>query len=133
MINSMKSNSSTRVAFFVLLLCVLALPFAIGQQKEADPGASPAPPKKAPDAQNDLVSSTNSDEDIRELKLKDWKPTPMLKVKQTFVNRPAFPAIDVHNHLGGGAKRLTDEVVKKYLEVMDAAGVQTVVNLDGMW
>jgi predicted TIM-barrel fold metal-dependent hydrolase len=72
-------------------------------------------------------------EDIRELKLKDWKPTPMLKTKQTFVNRPAYPAIDVHNHLGGGAQRLTDEVVKKYIDVMDATGVQTVVNLDGGW
>ena len=41
--------------------------------------------------------------------------------------------IDVHNHLGGGKATLTPQRVAKYLEVMDATGVQTVVNLDGGW
>jgi len=65
--------------------------------------------------------------DIRELKLKDWEPRPMLKVKQTVVEKPAFPAIDVHNHLRG----VTD--VAAVVRVMDAAGVRAVVHLDGGW
>ena len=72
-------------------------------------------------------------EDIRLLKLRDWQPRSMLKVKQTKVDRPKFTAIDAHNHLGGGAKRLTRKRVRHYLEEMDAAGVETVVNLDGNW
>jgi predicted TIM-barrel fold metal-dependent hydrolase len=72
-------------------------------------------------------------EDIRELKLKDWEPRSMLVVKQTQVPKPAFPAIDVHNHLGGGKETLTKERVQQYLQAMDDAGVQTVVNLDGGW
>ena len=40
--------------------------------------------------------------DIRELKLRDWQPRSMLVTKATEVPRPAFPVIDVHNHLGGG-------------------------------
>ncbi len=74
-----------------------------------------------------------SDGDIRELKLRDWQPRSMLKTKVTRVNKPAFPVIDVHNHLGGGAKTLTEERVKRYLQEMDDAGVRVVVNLDGGW
>jgi predicted TIM-barrel fold metal-dependent hydrolase len=72
-------------------------------------------------------------EDIRELKLRDWQPRSMLVVKATEVARPAFPVVDVHNHLGGGKAFLTPERVKHYLEEMDAAGVRATVNLDGGW
>ena len=71
--------------------------------------------------------------DIRELKLRDWKPRSMLVTKVTDVARPAFPVIDVHNHLGGGKAFLTPDRVKHYLEEMDAAGVRAAVNLDGGW
>ena len=71
--------------------------------------------------------------DIRELKLGDWKPKSMLNVKTTQVDQPKFPVIDVHNHLGGGKATLTPDRVAQYLEEMNAAGVQTVVNLDGGW
>ncbi|HUT91620.1 MAG TPA: amidohydrolase family protein [Thermoguttaceae bacterium] len=72
-------------------------------------------------------------EDIRELKLRDWQPRSMLKTKETAVDKPAFPVFDVHNHLGGGKERLTPERVRGCLAEMDAAGVRTVVNLDGGW
>jgi predicted TIM-barrel fold metal-dependent hydrolase len=71
--------------------------------------------------------------DISELKLRDWQPRSMLKTKESVVEKPAYPVIDVHNHLGGGKDRLTPERVKNYLAEMDAAGVHTVVNLDGGW
>src|SRR6516164_6320150 len=71
--------------------------------------------------------------DIQQLKLRDWQPRSMLITKTTEVSRPAFPVVDVHNHLGGGQATLTPERVQRYLEEMDAAGVRTVVNLDGGW
>jgi predicted TIM-barrel fold metal-dependent hydrolase len=71
--------------------------------------------------------------DIRELKLRDWEPRSMLVTKVSEVARPAFPVIDVHNHLGGGKAILTPERVAHYVAEMDAAGVRTVVNLDGGW
>ena len=74
-----------------------------------------------------------SAQDIKELKLRDWQPRPMLAVKTTEVATPKFPVVDVHNHLGGGKAFLTAERVKSYLAEMDAAGVRTVVNLDGGW
>lgn len=82
-----------------------------------------------------LISLTGADEgeDIRQLKLKDWAPKPMLVVPEHHLEKPMFPAIDVHNHLGGGKQTLTKERVEKYLAEMDAAGVRTVVNLDGGW
>lgn len=75
-----------------------------------------------------IFSSTSVfSQDITELKLKDWKPKSMLVTKVTKVDKPKFPVIDVHNHL----RSVTD--VKRCVEEMDAAGVQTVVNLDGGW
>lgn len=81
------------------------------------------------------ASSLAQDEkdDIRQLKLKDWQPKSMLKAKESKVDKPAFPAIDVHNHLGGGKQTLTADRVASYLTEMNEAGVQTVVNLDGGW
>jgi predicted TIM-barrel fold metal-dependent hydrolase len=70
-------------------------------------------------------------DDISQLKLRDWQPRSMLKTKQSAVETPMYPVIDVHNHLGGGKDRLTSERVKHYLAEMDAAGIRTVVNLDG--
>ena len=72
-------------------------------------------------------------DDITELKLKDWQPRSMLVTERTDILKPAFPVIDVHNHLGAGAEKLTDQQVRTYLRAMDDAGVQTVVNLDGGW
>lgn len=73
------------------------------------------------------------EKDIRNLKLRDWQPKSMLKTKVTRVEKPKFPVIDVHNHLGGGARTVTKQRVQRYLQEMDAAGVRTVVNLDGGW
>jgi predicted TIM-barrel fold metal-dependent hydrolase len=74
---------------------------------------------------------TQPADDISQLKLRHWQPRSMLKTKQSVIETPAYPVFDVHNHLGGGKDRLTSERVKHYLAEMDAAGVRTVVNLDG--
>jgi predicted TIM-barrel fold metal-dependent hydrolase len=71
--------------------------------------------------------------DIRELKLRDWEPRSMMVTKTTVVEKPMFPVIDIHNHLGGGKEQLTAERVRRYLTEMNEAGVRTVVNLDGGW
>jgi len=71
--------------------------------------------------------------DIRELKLRDWEPRSMMVTKTTIVEKPMFPVIDIHNHLGGGKQILTPDRVRHYLTEMNEAGVRTVVNLDGGW
>jgi predicted TIM-barrel fold metal-dependent hydrolase len=53
--------------------------------------------------------------------------------KTTIVEKPMFPVVDMHNHLGAGKQFLTAERVERYLKEMDEAGVRTVVNLDGLW
>ena len=79
------------------------------------------------------AASAVAADDIRDLKLRDWQPKSMLVTKVTKVDKPMFPVIDQHNHLGTGKAFLTPERVKHYLKEMDAAGVRTVVDLDGMW
>jgi predicted TIM-barrel fold metal-dependent hydrolase len=71
--------------------------------------------------------------DIRELKLREWEPKSMMVTKTTIVEKPMFPVIDIHNHLGTGKATLTPQRVERYLTEMNEAGVRTVVNLDGMW
>jgi len=68
--------------------------------------------------------------DIKNLKLRDWEPRPMLKVKRTAIEKPAFPVIDVHNHLRAAR---TPEDVARLVAVLDEAGVRAVVHLDGGW
>lgn len=72
-------------------------------------------------------------DDIRQLKLRDWQPKSMLATSETKIDKPRFPAVDVHNHLGAGKQHLTPERVANYLVEMNEAGVRTVVNLDGGW
>jgi predicted TIM-barrel fold metal-dependent hydrolase len=79
------------------------------------------------------TASAVAAEDIRDLKLGDWHPTSKMVTKVTKVDKPMFPVIDDHNHLGTGKAFLTPERVAHYLAEMDAAGVRTVVDLDGMW
>src|SRR5262249_43344974 len=80
-----------------------------------------------------LTAVAQSPADIRDLKLREWEPRSMMVTKTTLVNKPMFPVVDMHNHLGGGKQILTPERVKRYLKEMDDAGVRTVVNLDGGW
>ena len=93
-----------------LLISFIAIAMTVGVAECADPPA-----------------------DIRDLKLRDWEPRSMMKTKTTIVETPMFPVVDMHNHLGGGKDRLTPPVVKRFLDEMTAAGVRTVVNLDGGW
>ena len=67
------------------------------------------------------VSSTKDDD----LRLVDWRPQSQLVVKETKIEKPKFPVIDIHNHLGDLEKTET------YLEEMDKAGVWKCVSLDG--
>ena len=43
------------------------------------------------------VSGQEAGQDIKQLRLGDWKPRSMLVTKVTKVDQPAFPVIDVHN------------------------------------
>ncbi len=84
-------------------------------------------------AASGVAALAQAPNDIRDLNLGDWQPRSMLKTKVTVIEKAKYPVFDVHNHLGGGKGRLTRERVGRYLDEMDAAGVRTVVNLDGGW
>ena len=69
-----------------------------------------------------------------DLRLREFRPRPRVSVKATSVARPRFPAIDAHNHLGelfggGWDKRPVGEL----LDLLDAADVRMLVDLDGGW
>jgi predicted TIM-barrel fold metal-dependent hydrolase len=70
----------------------------------------------------------------RDLPLREFRPRSSLRIASHEVPRAAFPVVDAHNHLG---RWLTDgwsaPDVSALLDVMDACGVATIVNLDGMW
>ena len=66
--------------------------------------------------------------------LERYRPRPALVAKATPVEKPRFPAIDAHNHLGdefggGWIHRPLPELVA----VLDQAGITKYVDLDGGW
>lgn len=66
--------------------------------------------------------------------LRDFRPEPALVTKVTEITRPRFPVFDAHNHLwgdfgGNWDQRPTSELI----DVLDEAGVDTLLDLDGMW
>ncbi len=75
------------------------------------------------------------------LLLQDFRPKSMLHVPETRVERPRFPAIDVHTHLsfvtesadgvGTGEGVTFSTTAAKALAVMDRKGVRAMVNLTG--
>lgn len=73
---------------------------------------------------------------LHQLRLVDWHPVSQLRTHATEVTRTAVPAIDIHNHLG---RWLTEDHgwmiddVPALVAVMDACGIDAIVNLDGMW
>ncbi|HEY7400034.1 MAG TPA: amidohydrolase family protein [Actinomycetota bacterium] len=71
---------------------------------------------------------------LRDLPLRDYRPRSSLRLPEHHVPRARFPAVDAHNHLGrwltdGWSAPDTGELV----DVMDACGIDAIVNLDGMW
>lgn len=74
---------------------------------------------------------SNNDQDIS---LSAYQPRSRLVVKATRVTKPRFPVIDAHNHLGetfGG--RWDRRPLPELLDVLDAADVRVLVDLDGGW
>ena len=71
-----------------------------------------------------------------DLRLRDWLPRSQLRVSWAGPPaRPRFPAIDAHNHLGHTpfAGRWATSTATELAQVMDAAGIAAIVDLDGGW
>lgn len=67
------------------------------------------------------------------MKLSNYSPQSKLKLKNTLVEKPLFPVIDMHNHINA-AFNPTDEIPHQdFIENMDKAGVKVFVDLDGGW
>jgi hypothetical protein len=72
---------------------------------------------------------------LASLRLADWAPRSAVRVARTEVARPAASVVDVHNHLGrwlGDGKWVIDDP-RALVAMMDDCGVETIVNLDGLW
>ena len=66
--------------------------------------------------------------------LADFHPRSQLITKSTLVDKPRFPVIDAHNHLGepfGGG--WNHRPLSELLDLLDEAGIVTYVDLDGGW
>jgi len=72
---------------------------------------------------------------MHELPLRDYRPRQMVRRELTTLDaRPPAPLIDAHNHLGRwltGTWSVPD--VGELVALMDELGIETIVNLDGMW
>jgi predicted TIM-barrel fold metal-dependent hydrolase len=70
-----------------------------------------------------------------ELRLIDYAPRPTLRVPATEIHGPRYRIVDAHAHLGptpfGGG--WFERPIEELLAVLDGAGVETIVDLDGGW
>ncbi|HVO70459.1 MAG TPA: amidohydrolase family protein, partial [Aggregatilineaceae bacterium] len=70
----------------------------------------------------------------RDITLSDFQPRSRLEVKETTITKPRFPVIDAHNHLGAEFGGGWDKhPLGELLDVLDAAEVRMMVDLDGGW
>jgi uncharacterized protein len=79
-----------------------------------------------------LVPLAHAQEAGDDLLLRDFRPRSMLKVPAHAVDRAAFPAIDVHNHVNdarGGSRLPLPELLAR----MDRVNVARLVILTGAW
>jgi len=65
--------------------------------------------------------------------LADYRPKSQLVTRNTLVEKPRFPVIDVHNHLSEPFSDWGDKPLAELLDLLDEAGVITYVDLDGGW
>ena len=66
------------------------------------------------------------------LRLADFRPRSMLRVPAHQVDRPRFPVIDAHNHLGSPfAGDWPGRSPAELEAVLDEAGIEAIVDLDG--
>ena len=68
------------------------------------------------------------------MQLEEFRPRPMLVTKQTLIDKPRYPVIDVHNHLGDDfAGGWTHRPLNELIANLDEANVKVYVDLDGGW
>ena len=68
------------------------------------------------------------------MEIPEFNPIPALVTSRTAIVRPRYPVIDVHQHLGGEfGGGGTSALFAELLDVLDEAGVEVIVDLDGGW
>ena len=66
--------------------------------------------------------------------LKDFRPQSKLVTRTTPIDKPRFPAIDAHNHLGADFGGGWDQKpLAELLDLLDEAGIVQYIDLDGGW
>jgi predicted TIM-barrel fold metal-dependent hydrolase len=66
--------------------------------------------------------------------LENFRPRSKLVTKTTLVERPKFPAIDAHNHLGHyGGNAIEVASIDEVCAELDKAGITHYIDLDGGW
>jgi len=66
--------------------------------------------------------------------LSNYLPIPKIEVKATSIDRPRYPVIDAHNHLGPPfSDDWESRPIGELLDVLDEVGVEVLIDLDGGW
>jgi predicted TIM-barrel fold metal-dependent hydrolase len=68
------------------------------------------------------------------MQIESYRPHPCLVTKSTFITKPRFSVVDAHNHLGeefGGG--WIHRPVEELIDLLDQAGINVYVDLDGGW
>jgi predicted TIM-barrel fold metal-dependent hydrolase len=67
------------------------------------------------------------------VQLTDFRPSSMLVTPQAIIEKPRYPVVDAHNHLGNGFGNWLTRPVSELLETLDQSEVRVYIDLDGGW
>jgi len=70
---------------------------------------------------------------MNDLLLKDFMPRSTLVTEEHIVEKPRFPAVDVHNHHRFWTPERGVQDVGRLVEMMDECGIRAIADLDGGW
>lgn len=87
--------------------------------------------KAGPLAAGPVAAEERDYSELKNIRLIDYHPRPMLTVRETEVKRAKFPVIDAHNHLRHDVVNDTSVDLSHWVKIMDDCNVQMVVDLDG--
>jgi predicted TIM-barrel fold metal-dependent hydrolase len=110
-------------AFLVAAAWAIPIPTSSGLPGEEGSARPPADASRA-------ASTERARDDIL---LRDFKPRSMLKVPVHEVERAAFPAVDVHNHVNDARGEGRALPVPELLARMDRLNLKRIVILTGRW
>lgn len=122
------AGAHLRLGAVALLVAWLASGPAAAQDQPPQPSSDAAQPAASPGLP--AASGPLDGRDGRELLLRNFRPVPQLRVRQTPIEAARFPVVDVHTHMFY-RQRHNQQALEDFVDLMDRNRIAICTSLDG--